>query len=378
MPDRIYLIDGDNLRSMNEQGYDSEDEFQELLENHPELLTGDKMGADEPVRFMLLKREQGVPKEEGGAQHWSLDHLYIDQNAWPTLVEVKRSKDTRIRREVVGQMMDYAANSVEYWPMGDIRREFEDKCARDGTDPETVINHRLGIDPDAIEKFWDDASTNLRTRRVRLLFVADAIPDELRRIVEFLNETMDPTIVLAVELKQFVNGSTKTLIPRVLGVTTAGETAKAVKKQRGPGNEPWPKERIEIELKTAADDQEIIVFRRLFEFAKDNADIIRPGGSKRISFSFFFKYDDERLGQSAWNIRASGAEGPLKVEFPLEIVQRKFPDSYEEYFEKLRSSSGVLSDMPYTKSPSFDLATLSADDLDRIEEATRLISDRSS
>ena len=117
MPDRIYLIDGDDLRSMNEQGYDSEDEFQELLENHPELLTGDKMGADEPVRFMLLKREQGVPKEEGGAQHWSLDHLYIDQNAWPTLVEVKRSKDTRIRREVVGQMMDYAANSVEYWPM---------------------------------------------------------------------------------------------------------------------------------------------------------------------------------------------------------------------------------------------------------------------
>ena len=38
-----------------------------------------------------------------------MDHLYIDQNAWPTLVEVKRSKDTRIRREVVGQMMDYAA-----------------------------------------------------------------------------------------------------------------------------------------------------------------------------------------------------------------------------------------------------------------------------
>jgi hypothetical protein len=34
----------------------------------------------------------------------------------PTLVEVKRSDDTRIRREVVGQMLDYAANGVVYWP----------------------------------------------------------------------------------------------------------------------------------------------------------------------------------------------------------------------------------------------------------------------
>ena len=30
----------------------------------------------------------------------------------PTLVEVKRSSDTRIRREVVGQMLHYAANAV--------------------------------------------------------------------------------------------------------------------------------------------------------------------------------------------------------------------------------------------------------------------------
>jgi hypothetical protein len=31
----------------------------------------------------------------------------LDQDAVPTLVEVKRSSDTRIRREVMGQMSDY-------------------------------------------------------------------------------------------------------------------------------------------------------------------------------------------------------------------------------------------------------------------------------
>jgi 5-methylthioribose kinase len=40
-------------------------------------------------------------------------------------VEVKRSSDTRIRREVVGQMLDYAANAVVYWPLEMIRAKFE-------------------------------------------------------------------------------------------------------------------------------------------------------------------------------------------------------------------------------------------------------------
>ncbi len=32
------------------------------------------------------------------------------------MVRVKR-RDTRIRREVVGQMLEYAANAVTYWPV---------------------------------------------------------------------------------------------------------------------------------------------------------------------------------------------------------------------------------------------------------------------
>ena len=50
-----------------------------------------------------------------GVERWSVDHLLLDQDAIPTLVEVKRSSDSRIRREVVGQMLDYAANAVTYW-----------------------------------------------------------------------------------------------------------------------------------------------------------------------------------------------------------------------------------------------------------------------
>ena len=72
-----------------------------------------------------------------------------------------------------------------------------------------------------MEGFWQDVATNLAAKRLRLLFVADAIPDELAHIVEFLNEQMPHIEVLAVELKQFRGGSTQTLVPRVIGRTAA-------------------------------------------------------------------------------------------------------------------------------------------------------------
>ena len=65
----------------------------------------------------------GVPEYDGGSSQCFLDHLFVDKNATPILVEVKRSTDTRIRREVVGQMLDYAANATLYWDVEDIKKK---------------------------------------------------------------------------------------------------------------------------------------------------------------------------------------------------------------------------------------------------------------
>ena len=126
MAGRIYSFDGDsNLISLEETPYDSEHLLQRLLADHPDLLAGDQMNAETPRRWLLISREMSIPGTENGNSRWSLDHLYVDQEAIPTLVEVKRSTDTRIRREVVGQMLDYAANAVVYWPIEHIRLAFE-------------------------------------------------------------------------------------------------------------------------------------------------------------------------------------------------------------------------------------------------------------
>lgn len=166
-----------------------------------------------------------VPGEEDGAAKWSLDHLFLDQDAIPTLVEVKRSSDAGIRRKVVGQMLDYAANAVAYWPVEEIKAKFEARCEANGEDPDEVLNEHLG-DEEAASDFWQQVKTNLQAGRIRMVFVADEIPPELRRIVEFLNQQMDPAEVLAIEIRQFVGEGVKTLVPRVFGQTESARKKK--------------------------------------------------------------------------------------------------------------------------------------------------------
>src|SRR5262245_45121462 len=133
---------------MEEAPYDSETLLQRLLADHPDLLAGDQIDAEEPRRWLLVSREMAVPGEQDGAGRWSLDHLFLDQDAIPTLVEVKRSSDSRIRREVVGQVLDYAANAVVYWPIEILQAQFASQCQRRGVDPDQELASFLGPEQD--------------------------------------------------------------------------------------------------------------------------------------------------------------------------------------------------------------------------------------
>jgi hypothetical protein len=221
----IFLKRGATLVELLEQPYGGEDVLQQLLADHPNLLAGDEDGRRR--RWLLVQREMGVADAVVGEQRWSLDHLFLDEQAVPTLVEVKRSSDTRIRREVVGQMLDYAANASASWDAEAIRGAFEANRRAAGSDPDDELGRFLGPDGDA-QRFWDELATNLLARRLRLVFVADVIPHELGRIVEFLNEQMTSTEVVAVEIRQYVapDGQTTTLVPRFIGRTEAARDTK--------------------------------------------------------------------------------------------------------------------------------------------------------
>lgn len=264
MTGRIFLIDADEtLVPMIETPYEAEALLQKLLADHPDLLAGEQVNPDDPRRWLLLRREIGVPSEAGGGAHWALDHLFVDQDGVPTLIEVKRASNNQIRREVVGQMLDYAANGTLYWSLEKIRAVFEQQYEAIGVDPAVVLVDFLGPDLDP-EGFWTQVKTNLQAGRVRLVFVADEIPRELLRIVEFLNEQMNPASVIALEVRQYLGGGRKTLVPRVLGQTVKGLDNTQPTSARILWNEQSFLSELELRSKTDAE-----VARRIFAWAHE-------------------------------------------------------------------------------------------------------------
>ena len=270
---RIFLIgDNDALCPMEARPYDAERVLQAHLASTPELLPGDQIDQENPRRWLLVRREAGVPCAKDGGDYWSLDHLFVDQDGIPTLVECKRSGDPRLRREVVAQMLDYAANGMEYWPEGKLRVLAEETAVAAGRSLAEALGELLQLDAAASEEeqdaFWAMADANLANGVLRLLFVADAIPRELRRIVEFLNAKTTDVEVLAVELKQFVNerSNLKAFVPRVIGQTEQNQSRKNLGKKKY--------ESIEKQL-CAYPRKEI--FERIVDTARQHNHTVAPG-----------------------------------------------------------------------------------------------------
>ena len=102
---------------------------------------------------------------------------------------------------------------------------YEESSREQGRDPGEAIADLLGPDEAAsAERFWDEVARNLAASRLRLLFVADEIPEPLKRVAEFLNAQMAGVEVLAVEVKRFRGGGAQTLVPRVFGSTGASRS----------------------------------------------------------------------------------------------------------------------------------------------------------
>ena len=320
---------------MNEQGYDSEDMLQTLLAKYPNLLAGDQINSSAPRRWLLVSREASLPSEEGGAGRWAVDHLFLDQDAIPTLVEVKRSTDTRIRREVVGQMLDYAANAVVYWPVERIRAQFEATCQVQTLEAEQVITDFL--DPETTpEEFWQKMKTNLQAGKVRLVFVADKIPSELQRIVEFLNGQMDPAEVLALEVKQYMGQGLKTLVPKIIGLTAA------VKEKKSGGSQEsrqWDEPSFFLDLESRRGIEESKVARKIYEWAQSKGLRIWWGKGK-ISGSFFPMFDYQGNGYFLISVWTTGT---MEVQFQWMQTRPPFDDEAKrlELLQRLNEIPGV-------------------------------------
>lgn len=284
----IYLIGEDgSVTPASSVAYSAESELQEHLARTLDLLPGASISPTDPRRWLLVTREAGVPNRDGGPGWWAVDHLVVDQDATPTFVEVKRASDTRARREVVAQMLDYAANGSAFWTPGQLRAFYE-SGEPPGTSRELAA--WLGVPEeeaeDAAAEFWQAVGTNLREGRIRLIFVAEDIPATLRRLVEFLNEQMPRVEVLAVEVRRYQAEGTGAgvLVPRLVGQTARAQAVKepvppASGHIRGRRSTPWTETDV-LEAVTLAGDVAAAAATAVIEWARAHQPDIRVSGGR--------------------------------------------------------------------------------------------------
>jgi hypothetical protein len=259
VPQMHVLNSGAGLVPMTPTPYENEDLLQKLLADHPNLMPGELVDQNNPRRWLLVTREAGIAFAGSGGNRWSLDHLFLDQEGIPTLVEVKRSTDTRARREVVAQMLDYAASLVAWGP-GQMVEVLRGRCAAGDLDFDKTVEDLVGQDGENPETFWSRVDSNLASGRIRLIFLADQISPELKQIIEFLNSQFTRAEVLGIEVRQWTGQGVTTLVSTVIGRTAA---AQATKSKSSTSGAPWTQSTLIDALQERCSPAEVELVERL-------------------------------------------------------------------------------------------------------------------
>jgi len=264
----LYLMSGGTATEMIEHCYDMEADLQKIIADNPDLLVRDSEAED--ARLLLVAREFGVSEGEDGSATFRLDHLLVDQSGVPVLVEVKRCTNTQLRREVVGQIMDYASRMATA-DVNELREMF-----RDNNDSDVLEEYDT-------DEFWDQVATCLKAERLKLVFAADRIPSNLKMMIEFLDRNLNGIDVYGVELRQY-----KTDNAVLLSSSVVGETPLKAKNAAARQSAEWTAANFSAYLLERKEEDLEPIINDLMAYAMELGLKQRPGRGAQVPI-FKFK-----------------------------------------------------------------------------------------
>jgi len=118
-----------------------------------------------------------------------------------------------------------------------------------------------------------------------MVFVADRIPQELQRIVEFLNEQTDAE-VLAMDVRQFAGDGQRLLVPKVIGQTAAAQD-KGTLSAAPPRPHPWTAQELLQRIESAGRAADAAVVQQILDRA-DTQRLEQRGGLDSKAANLYF------------------------------------------------------------------------------------------
>jgi hypothetical protein len=309
----VYIVnDGsESLPMMRTRCRNEEKELQLLLEKNLDILPGDQINPDDPRRWLLVKREMPVPDPNTGAPRWSIDFFLVDQDGIPTFVECKRFADTRSRREVVGQVLEYAANGHYYWTSDIMRTYAEHTCEQRNLTLDKALEALRPDEEESADQFFERVQQNLREGQVRLVFFLEDSPFELRSVVDFLNKQMERSEVLLVEARQYSSDNLRIVVPTLFGYTEQARLVKKIISIKDPSpRRKWDKITFLDDAKSRLNNEEVKALEELFDQCVSSGFEIGWGtGAITGSFSVYERPICPRSFLTVWT------NGSLQINF---------------------------------------------------------------
>lgn len=216
--------------TQNEQKKINEGWIQKLIEDNPDILPVSEI---EPAFSPLVTVGCEVSTESG-----PMDLLLLSPQGYLTIVETKLWRNPEARREVVGQIIDYA-KEVSQWSFEDLENKVRDYNMNrykrnDGII--TSLRKSEKIDETTEADITDALTRNLRNGRFLLLVVGDGIRESVEEMANYLQQTPQLHFTLAlVELQIYKiddgEKSSHLVIPQVVARTR--EITRAVVRVEG-------------------------------------------------------------------------------------------------------------------------------------------------
>ena len=137
-----------------------------------------------------------------------IDNLYISPNGYLTIVETKLWRNPEAKREVVGQIIDYA-KELTNWNFTKLNDGVKNSSQLYNNNSKGIIeliNDFEKIEENEEYKIIDNIERNLKRGRFLLLIVGDGIRESVEEMVDFLSNTPQIQFTLGlVELQFYKN-----------------------------------------------------------------------------------------------------------------------------------------------------------------------------
>jgi hypothetical protein len=363
------MREGESMRVIESRRYANESELQNFLLSFPVLIPLDDA---EPDALPLLPIGSEVVVSSG-----FIDVLYIDASGMLTLAETKLKKNPEARREVVGQILEYAA-ALGQWSTKDVETRAETFLRCDSCLPEykglsfqeAMAKLSTRSTPEAgettsVEDIRARIAEALRKGQLRLIIAVDDIHEQLRRTITYLN-TYSTFQIYLLQLVRFEDQANREVfVPTLFGYAQKANAER-------PKGTRWDQERFFEVLPAVKDESIQEIVRNLYTFTSDCADLTWWGtGASEGSFSFYYTVNEVRVSVFTVTTR-----GHVWVNFGY--MSGRVPDNdLERFRNELNAISGInlgasLIGQKSHKSPSIPLHLLSKpDNLAMFQKAVR-------